>query len=39
MTKGKYTKRARKYNQNLSASLMPIDDNYKKKIYNKNDYD
>ena len=38
-TEGKYTKRARKYNQKLSASLMPIDDNYKKKFYNKNDYD
>ena len=36
---GKYTKRAHKYNQNLSASLMPIDNNYEKKIYNKNDYD
>src|SRR6266540_4509049 len=35
---GKYTKRARKYNQNLSASSMPIDNNYEKKIYNKNDY-
>ena len=36
---GKYTKRARKYNQNLSASSIPIDNNYEKKIYNKNDYD
>jgi len=36
---GKYTKRACKYNQNLSAFLMSIDNNYEKKIYNKNDYD
>jgi len=36
---GKYTKRARKYNQNLFISLMLIDNNYEKKIYNKNDYD
>jgi len=36
---GKYTKRARKYNQNLSASSIPIDNNYEKKIYNKNYYD